>query len=69
MTIWIHLSPKVMFWFSGRIGRVPGSGGEKIVSMISILLFAAIAVMIVRKGVNAFVAVVPPVENSLQVNT
>lgn len=46
----------VAFRFAGSIGRVLGRAGEKIVSKIAMLLLAAIAVMMVRKGIEAFVA-------------
>lgn len=44
----------IVFRFAGSIGRVLGRVGEKIVSKIAMLLLAAIAVMMVRKGIEAF---------------
>lgn len=44
----------IVFRFAGGIGRVLGRVGEKIVSKIAMLLLAAIAVMMVRKGIEAF---------------
>lgn len=44
----------IVFHFAGSIGRVLGRVGEKIVSKIAMLLLAAIAVMMVRKGIEAF---------------
>lgn len=46
----------IVFRFAGSIGRVLGRVGEKIVSKIAMLLLAAIAVMMVRKGIEAFIA-------------
>lgn len=46
----------IVFFFAGSIGRVLGRTGEKIISKIAMLLLAAIAVMMVRKGIEAFVA-------------
>lgn len=46
----------IVFFFAGSIGRVLGRAGEKIVSKIAMLLLAAIAVMMVRKGIEAFIA-------------
>lgn len=46
----------IVFRFAGGIGRVLGRTGEKIVSKIAMLLLAAIAVMMVRKGIEAFIA-------------
>lgn len=46
----------IVFRFAGSIGRVLGRTGEKIVSKIAMLLLAAIAVMMVRKGIEAFIA-------------
>ena len=45
----------VVFRFSGLVGRVLGKAGAKIMSKIASLLLAAIAVMMVRKGITAFV--------------
>ena len=45
----------VVFRFSDLVGRVLGKAGAKILSKIASLLLAAIAVMMVRKGVAAFV--------------
>jgi len=44
----------IVFRFAGSIGRVLGRVGEKIVSKIAMLLLAAIAVMMVRKGIEIF---------------
>jgi len=44
----------VVFWFSESIHRFLGKAGAKTVSKIASLLLAAIAVMIVRKGVLSF---------------
>lgn len=44
-----------VFWFSERLHRLLGNAGARTVSKIASLLLAAIAVMIVRKGVMAFV--------------
>jgi len=46
----------IVFFFAGGIGRVLGRTGEKIVSKIAMLLLAAIAVMMVRKGIEAYIA-------------
>lgn len=46
----------IVFFFAGSIGRVLGRTGEKIISKIAMLLLAAIAVMMVRKGIEAFIA-------------
>ncbi len=46
----------LVFSFAGGIGRVLGHVGEKIVSKIAMLLLAAIAVMMVRKGIEAYIA-------------
>lgn len=46
----------IVFFFAGSIGRVLGRVGEKIISKIAMLLLAAIAVMMVRKGIEAFIA-------------
>lgn len=45
-----------MFFFAGTISRALGQVGEKIISKIAMLLLAAIGVMMVRKGVEAFIA-------------
>lgn len=45
-----------VFFFAGTISRVLGRTGEKIISKIAMLLLAAIAVMMVRKGIEAFIA-------------
>ena len=44
----------VFFYFSAFINRVLGRTGTKIISKIASLLLASIAVMIVRKGILAF---------------
>ena len=44
----------VFFYFSAFINRVLGKTGTKIISKIASLLLASIAVMIVRKGILAF---------------
>ncbi len=41
----------VMFWFSGPIIRILGKAGAKTVSKLGDLILAAIAVMMVRKGI------------------
>ena len=46
----------IVFRFAAGIGRVMGRAGEKIVSKIAMLLLAAIAVMMVRKGIEGFIA-------------
>ncbi|MDP2787568.1 MAG: MarC family protein [Pseudomonadota bacterium] len=46
----------IVFRFAGSISRVLGRVGEKIVSKIAMLLLAAIAVMMVRKGIEAFIS-------------
>lgn len=45
----------VLFYFGGGINRLLGISGAKAVSKIASLLLAAIAVMIVRKGVSAII--------------
>jgi multiple antibiotic resistance protein len=45
-----------VFFFAGTISRILGKVGEKIISKIAMLLLAAIAVMMVRKGIEAFLA-------------
>jgi multiple antibiotic resistance protein len=45
----------VVFGFGPRIHRVLGKAGAKTVSKIASLLLAAIAVMIVRRGITAFI--------------
>jgi len=44
----------ILFLFAGPIHRVMGRAGAKILSKIASLLLAAIAVMIVRKGILSF---------------
>ena len=46
----------LVFHFSSTISRVLGEVGEKIVSKIAMLFLAAIAVMMVRKGIESFIA-------------
>jgi multiple antibiotic resistance protein len=46
----------LVFWSAERINRVLGRTGAQIVSKLASLLLAAIAVMMVRKGIAAFVA-------------
>lgn len=46
----------LVFRFAAGIGRVLGRVGEKIVSKIAMLLLAAIAVMMVRKGIETYIA-------------
>jgi len=46
----------LVFRFAAGIGGVLGRVGEKIVSKIAMLLLAAIAVMMVRKGVETYIA-------------
>ena len=46
-----------VFFFAGTISRVLGQVGEKIISKIAMLLLAAIGVMMVRKGIESFIAV------------
>ena len=41
----------LMFWLSGPIMRVLGNSGSKILSKIGDLLLAAIAIMMIRKGI------------------
>ena len=45
-----------VFWSSGWISRILGKTGEKIISKLASLLLAAIGVMMVRKGVEAFMS-------------
>jgi multiple antibiotic resistance protein len=45
----------LVFRFSGLIGRALGTVGARIASKIAMLFLAAIAVMMVRKGIEAFV--------------
>jgi multiple antibiotic resistance protein len=47
----------VVFSFAGYINRLLGRAGANIVSKIANLLLAAIAVMMIRKGIVAFLAV------------
>ena len=44
----------VVFWLSESITRVLGNAGAKTVSKIASLFLAAIAVMMVRKGIMIF---------------
>ena len=44
----------IVFLFAGRISRVLGHAGSRTVSKIARLLLAAIAVMMVRRGIFAF---------------
>lgn len=44
----------VVFWFAGPIRRTLGSAGTKILSKIASLLLASIAVMLIRRAVEAF---------------
>ena len=46
----------IVFRFATTISHALGRVGEKIVSKIAMLLLAAIAVMMVRKGIEAFIA-------------
>jgi multiple antibiotic resistance protein len=46
----------LVFWFSGPITRLLGKTGAKAFSKLAHLLLAAIAVMIVRKGILAYLA-------------
>lgn len=46
----------LVFRFSSTISRVLGEVGEKIVSKIAMLFLAAIAVMMVRRGIESFIA-------------
>ncbi|MDD2390230.1 MAG: MarC family protein [Desulfobacterales bacterium] len=45
----------VIFWFAESINKILGDAGAKILSKIASLLLAAIAVMIVRKGIFYFI--------------
>ena len=45
----------ILFRFAESINRILGKAGAKILSKIASLLLASIAVMIVRKGILAFV--------------
>jgi len=49
----------IVFLFSQHISKFLGSTGTKIVSKIASLLLAAIAVMLVRKGIFALIATAP----------
>ncbi|MDP1735468.1 MAG: universal stress protein [Sulfuritalea sp.] len=51
-----------MFFFAGTISRVLGRTGGKIISKIAMLLLAAIAVMMVRKGIEASSRPVSPAD-------
>lgn len=62
-TIWVVaaviiniLIAGLVFRFASTISRVLGEVGEKIVSKIAMLFLAAIAVMMVRRGVESFIA-------------
>jgi len=44
-----------IFWFAESINRILGDAGSKILSKLASLLLAAIAVMIVRKGIFYFI--------------
>jgi len=44
----------IIFWFSGILTRLIGKTGAKIVSKLASLLLAAIAVMMIRKGIVEF---------------
>ena len=46
----------MIFFLSGPISRFLGNAGAKTISKIASLLLAAIAVMIVRKGVEVFIS-------------
>jgi multiple antibiotic resistance protein len=46
----------LVFSFASTISRVLGDVGEKIISKIAMLFLAAIAVMMVRRGVETFIA-------------
>lgn len=46
----------LIFRFAAGIGRVLGRVGEKIISKIAMLLLAAIAVMMVRNGIETYIA-------------
>lgn len=46
----------LVFRFASTISRVLGEVGEKIVSKIAMLFLAAIAVMMVRRGIESFIA-------------
>lgn len=46
----------LVFRFASTITRVLGDVGEKIVSKIAMLFLAAIAVMMVRRGIESFIA-------------
>ena len=45
----------VVFWFSEAIARVMGRAGAKAVSKVASLLLAAIAVMLIRKGITTVI--------------
>ncbi|MDX9979490.1 MAG: MarC family protein [Lentisphaeria bacterium] len=45
----------VVFWFSEAIARVMGRAGAKAVSKVASLLLAAIAVMLIRKGITSVI--------------
>jgi len=44
----------VVFWFAARLHRFLGRAGASIISKIASLLLAAIAIMMIRKGVLSF---------------
>jgi multiple antibiotic resistance protein len=43
-----------LLWFAGAIYRVVGTTGARVLQRVTLLLLAAIAVMTVRKGLEAF---------------
>jgi multiple antibiotic resistance protein len=43
-----------LLWFAGAIHRVVGTMGARVLQRVTLLLLAAIAVMTVRKGLEAF---------------
>ena len=53
----VAIIASTVFFFASTIGRVLGQVSEKIISKTAMLLLAAIGVMMVRKGVEAFIAV------------
>jgi len=44
----------LVFWASGPISRLLGKAGSKIISKVANLLLAAIAVMLIRRGIMLF---------------
>lgn len=46
----------IVFFFAETISQTLGQVGEKIISKIAMLLLAAIGVMMVRKGIESFIA-------------